>query len=188
MIKNNRLSNMRKRMNKGQRTSIKSLRHQINNNTGRIRMGNPQKEYGALNRTFELVVARRIGNVSVMVYNKQNVYNSILQQTGTRIWNPGLLMKILTVAESWIGAHVESLEHYIINTRQGHDENNVPFDWPMCSGSCTSAGLGSCDGWCIGGSCKEIMRPNPGDGSGDDTYPDIGTGHKEYTVQFTYNL
>ena len=86
-----------------------------------------------------------------------------------------------------MGAHVESLQDYIMNTRQGHDENNVPFDWPICdAGSCTTTGLGNCNGWCMGGSCKGESRPNPDPNAGVDS--EVGTGTKNYTITLSYNL
>ena len=143
-------------LNKSNATTINDLsvkRRNHNNPVGKLE--NNMTDGFSHEKLFVIAKTENNGAIHTLPFDKYKVFDIILRETTYNLWNPKLLMKILTMCETWIGSHVHSLEDYIIETRQGHDENDVPFDWPICTnGSCNTVGIGSCTGWCVGGKCE----------------------------------
>ena len=109
----------------GNDLNVKRRSH--NNPTGKLTHNVSKKP----SKTINILIAKTNDGVPTLHYDRYKVFDSILKQLNFKIDNPKLLMKILTVAEDWIGSHVESLQDYILETREGHDEYDRPYDWPI---------------------------------------------------------
>ena len=154
--------------------------NRINNKLRKISNKKNPLPYRTINVLMAISSQTTIGKMIEIPYDRHRVFDDIISNpiVNFKLKNSKYLAKILKVAEGWIGSHVHSLEDYILETREGHDENNELLEWPICGGNCNTQGLGYCGSWCLGGSCSEV--------SWTDQYGNkVGTGQNHYEAKLT---
>ena len=132
-------------------------------------------------KTIEFHMATT-GGPMALPYDRHRVYNEIMSHPliNYKLPNNKLLIKVLKVAKGFIGAHESDLYNWMMITNGAKDEMDQPFDWAICAGSCSEIGIGNCNSWCVGGSCRGETVPDP-----NDPNQDTGSGTKEYKLILT---
>ncbi len=118
----------------------------------------------------------------ILPYDRHRVFDEIMKHPliNYKLENHKLLIKVLKVAKGFIGAHESDLYNWMMLTNGAKDEMDQPFDWAICAGSCSEIGVGNCNSWCVGGSCRceTVTEPN-------DPNQDTGSGTKHYKLILT---